>query len=363
MPGGMELKNEVLAGPACSLCGACLDWCPFIKNIEDRIAIAFDCVCQEGRCYSVCPRTMTDWEDLAAAFTGGEASDAGNVMEIWKARAAMPAAGKQDGGTVSALVETALATGLGSAALLTGSADGVTPEPKLVKLPEEVRQNAGSRFLSAPSFRKLIEAAKGGEKALTAVGRPCQIQALRKLQAAHPEQLGENVTAIGLFCMWSLSWRFQEAVARMAPGLKIKRITIPQHGVEVETDQGVLSIPTAEARGMVSPGCAYCLDMTAELADISVGALEAEPGWNTVLIRSPRGKALFERAVGNGAIEVMPYPMQEFERLKSASTGKKIRAAGAIQAAAGSGRIKPFVDLAKPVYQALGAAQEGQVNG
>lgn len=361
MPGGMELKNDVLAGQACSLCGACLDWCPFIKNIEDRIAIAFDCICQEGRCYKICPRTMTDWEEIGALFTEGESSDAGNVMEHWKVRALKPAAGRQDGGTVSALVETALSAVKGSVALLTG-ADGLIPKARLIRHPEETGLSAGSRFLSAPSFRKLAEASRTGTEMLTAVGRPCQIQALRKLQANKPDAFG-TVTAIGLFCMWSLSWRFKEVIERAVPSELVKRVTIPQHGIEVETDRGTFSIPTEEARTLTSPGCAFCLDMTAELADISVGALEIEAGWNTVLIRSRNGKDLFDKALTQGMIEAFPYPIEEFARLAGASRGKKARAVGAISAAAEAGRLKPFVDLTKSQYQAVMANQEGQVNG
>ncbi|MBP1761578.1 MAG: hypothetical protein H6Q64_1120, partial [Firmicutes bacterium] len=50
MPGGTELKNEVLTSSTCALCGACLDWCPYIANLEDHLVLRFDCNVTEGRC-------------------------------------------------------------------------------------------------------------------------------------------------------------------------------------------------------------------------------------------------------------------------------------------------------------------------
>ena len=65
----MQLKTEVLATSTCALCGACLDWCPYLKNLEDHLVLRFDCpVTEQGRCYSVCPRTFTDWQAINDRF-------------------------------------------------------------------------------------------------------------------------------------------------------------------------------------------------------------------------------------------------------------------------------------------------------
>ncbi|HPT69472.1 MAG TPA: hypothetical protein PKW50_04940, partial [Syntrophomonas sp.] len=68
MPGGTELKNEVLASSTCALCGACLDWCPYIANLEIPLDLRFDCNVAEGRCYSVCQRTFTEWQTISAKY-------------------------------------------------------------------------------------------------------------------------------------------------------------------------------------------------------------------------------------------------------------------------------------------------------
>lgn len=48
MPGGMDLKNEVFQSSTCALCGACLDWCPYIANMEDHLVMRFDCNVGKG---------------------------------------------------------------------------------------------------------------------------------------------------------------------------------------------------------------------------------------------------------------------------------------------------------------------------
>ncbi|MGE5396975.1 MAG: Coenzyme F420 hydrogenase/dehydrogenase, beta subunit C-terminal domain [Chitinophagales bacterium] len=366
MSGGYQLKTEVLSGPACSLCGACLDWCPYLKNIEDHLVMSFDCFTQDGRCYSGCPRTFTDWGKVSEQFLGTELenSDIGPVKSVYKVKGVKPPGGKQDGGTVSTLVKTVLNNKLAEAALITGSDDNLTPTAVLTDDLQEMEKAAGSRFLAAPSMRKLAEAKAKGIKSLVAVGRPCQVQALRKMQFNRPAETPENgVISIGLFCMWSLSWKFKAYLQQEWPGCKVERVAIPQHGLEVTTDQGVKLLATEKARKFIRPGCSYCWDMTSELADISVGAFEAESGWNTVLVRTAKGQELLDLAKNNGELVVEDYPAAELERLKQASFNKKARALKELQTAFENNRLVPFIDLQNACYQNVLARAEGKVNG
>lgn len=356
--GGIKLKTEVLDNGACALCGACLDWCPYLKNLEDHLVMAFDCTVEEGRCYAVCPRTFTNWGEITAKFMpASEASAIGHCDAVFKVKSAAPVDGQQDGGTVTALVKAALKNNI-EAALLTGSKDNITPQP-LIADEDTITTSAGSRFLAATSLRKLAEARAQGIKSLAVVGRPCQIQALRKIQMNRPQDLPvDGMIAIGLFCMWSLSWHFKDYIDKEWPGSNIKRVAIPRNGLEVTTDQGVKLIPVDKAREFIRPGCNYCLDMTSELADISVGALESEPGWNTVIIRTPGGRELFEKACSEGDLRVEPYPADELNRLRQAADSKKIRSLKTIRTTL----AKPFIDLGAGPYQEILSRAEGKVN-
>jgi coenzyme F420-reducing hydrogenase beta subunit len=66
--------------------------------------------------------------------------------------------------------------------------------------------------------------------------------------------------------------------------------------------------------------------MTAEFADISVGAAEGVAGWNTLIVRTDAGRELVEAAQAKGVIETQPLPEQNLAHLKEASLNKKKRA-------------------------------------
>jgi coenzyme F420 hydrogenase subunit beta len=69
--------------------------------------------------------------------------------------------------------------------------------------------------------------------------------------------------------------------------------------------------------------------MTSELSDISVGTVEGEQGWNTVIVRTARGEELLCRAESKGALETRVCPEERWVHLKEASILKKRRALSA----------------------------------
>jgi len=66
--------------------------------------------------------------------------------------------------------------------------------------------------------------------------------------------------------------------------------------------------------------------MTAEWADVSVGAYEGKPGWNTLIIRSERGEALVDEAVKQGCLAIDELPESSLAHLTEGSDGKRRRA-------------------------------------
>jgi len=272
-------------------------------------------------------------------------------VKVYRAKSLSSIPGQQDGGTVSALLKTALEEKLTDALLLTGSRDNMQPESFITNSLSYIEKAAGSKFLASPGFRKIMQAAQEGVKKLLVVGRPCQIQALRKMQVSQADQLKDmDIISIGLFCMWSLSWEFTNYLQNEYPGLTIKSMAIPRHGVEIMTNQGVKTIPTAKVREFIRPGCSYCLDMTSELADISVGAFEAEAGWNTLIVRNSSGTELVSKAVGNGLLHVEDYPENELQLLKSASFNKKARNLNSIKELIANDAINPPVNISQYDY-------------
>ena len=67
-----------------------------------------------------------------------------------------------------------------------------------------------------------------------------------------------------------------------------------------------LTIPIKEISDLAREDCEVCFDLTSESADISIGSIGAPSGWNAVLIRTSKGKELFEALIENDLIEAKP---------------------------------------------------------
>ena len=78
--------------------------------------------------------------------------------------------------------------------------------------------------------------------------------------------------------------------------------------------------------------CRYCIDSTAEFADLSVGAArfggecDEMCGWNQVIVRSQCGKDLIELAREKGMLEFREAPASALQDLKNAAAEKKRKA-------------------------------------
>jgi coenzyme F420 hydrogenase subunit beta len=95
--------------------------------------------------------------------------------------------------------------------------------------------------------------------------------------------------------------------------------------MRLETRDRIVEIPLAEIKPTIPPTCFICLDLTAELADISVGMLEGRPGWNTLIVRSEKGAQITEQAHRSGFLETEDYPKKNLEHLSKAAAAKKAR--------------------------------------
>ena len=170
--------------------------------------------------------------------------------------------------------------------------------------------------------------------ALGAVGRPCQVTALRKLQQ-QPGQAGDKVAlVIGLFCFWSLGPDFYRFLRQRGLG-GATAMDIPIDGVMVTTGEGIVGLATEEIRPFIKPACNLCYDPLAELGDVAVGSTEFDDSWNTLLVRSTVGKDLVNRAVGAGMLEVRPYPAERLPLLRRAVFNKRQRVLAALAAESG----------------------------
>ncbi len=389
-----ELVQEVLGSPLCVACGACASYCPYIVAREDRLAFVASCTKEEGRCYRHCPRSagLTDESlagdagyrgplgDVAATLIARSLVDATRVR-----RSALPT--PQHGGTVTAIVAHALRTGTIDAAIVTGwdvdttPRTGNTPETNrafewagapesggnsrfghmcasaitasvatvpagtrlmprtfLADTPEVVLSGAGSKFAVSPTVAVVNEALKRGYRRLGVVALPCQATALRKmLLSAPPETPAGIALIVGLFCTWSLGQRdWADLLARHVGDRTVRKVDIPPPPAQIMEVElaggGRVEIPLEEVRVAVRDACRFCMDMTSENADLSIGLVEGVAGWNTVLVRTEVGQSLMDSAQAAGVVEVGILEAGRLAHLAEASLGKKRRAIGEAEA-------------------------------
>lgn len=337
-----RLRERVLDGALCAACGACGALCPYLRFFEGRVVKLDPCDRMEGRCWAYCPRTEVDLDAIHRRLfgCGYEDVELGLVRRVLMARAADPKAREkaQTGGAVSALMGVALDEGIVNAAVLTRRDEKQAAQGCVVRSREAVLSCAGSSYVSGPTLEALNKGDFGENERIGLVGTPCQVLALAKMRVSELEKrtpIDQVAVVIGLFCTWALSHApFMAFLSERVNASRVRKLDItppPERLLKVQTDAGTLDIPLDEVRPFIRPTCGICADMTAELADVSVGTVEGLEGWNTVIVRSEGGEALLETAEGKGALETRPLPEANLAHLKEASLLKKKRALAALE--------------------------------
>jgi coenzyme F420 hydrogenase subunit beta len=291
------------------------------------------CPVTSSRCLSFCPRFDLDLDaasdQLHGVHYGGEPF--GEVRQVLVARStdAQVRSRAQYGGTVTTLVLAALEDGTIESAVLTRNQGGI-PRGVVASTPEEVLDCAGSSYLAAPTLEALNR--QHGEGQLGVVGTPCQLQAVATMAVspfAERSNAPRVTLRIGLFCTWALSYDFLSRLNQVASPDAVAKTDVPPPPAsvfEVHASGSRTTIPLEEVRTYIRPACDLCPDMTAELADISVGSAEGIEGWNTLLVRTEAGERLVEAALARGLLETGPLPQANCDHLAEAAMNKKRRA-------------------------------------
>ncbi len=312
--GPAELELEILKAGLCAGCGACLGLCPYFHVRKEKVVLFEPCGKTEGRCYEICPRAKLDLEDLNQKVFGKPREDfvLGTHQAIYLAQSASKSIrGKaQYGGAVTGLLSYALDKKIIDGAILTGySSDySLLPEPVLATTREQILACASSKYTSAPSLKILDSSLKQCKK-LAVVGRGCQVEALRKRMIVEPWISERVALVIGLFCMWALDYR--KIYSHLAGQMDVKtakKFDIPYNRFVVYTERGKKELDFEPIKGLRRATCDLCYDFTSELADLSVGSTEWKDDWNTLIVRTDRGKKLVEKAKSGRALKLEEFP-------------------------------------------------------
>lgn len=333
-----SIQDDVIAEKFCTRCGACLGMCPYWLPYKGKIVLRDICNLPDGRCYHFCPRKVVDLDNLSQTIFGTPYTwDAlGTVREVMIAQAKdAEIRGKgQYGGTATALILFAINEGIIDAAVLTKSQNNLLPEAAVISTREGVLDCTGSNYVATPTleaFNRGVRDANLGN--IGVVGTPCQVLALANMRCStfdDQNNIDKLKLVIGLFCTWALSYEsFAPFIAEKVAVPDIVKMDIPPppaNTFDIYTTSQRISLSLDEVREYILPACNYCIDMTAEFSDISVGAAEGINDWNTIIVRSERGNDLVRAAEAKGIIETGKLPSHMLDHLKEAALVKKKRA-------------------------------------
>jgi coenzyme F420 hydrogenase subunit beta len=221
----------------------------------------------------------------------------GPHMAMHRARLKAPRAGAQWTGITTRLAERLLETGAVDAvlAMAPDPEDRWKPMPVLVTEASGMAQVRGMRMGHAPLLALLEPARAMGHRRLAIIGIPCQVHALRALEA----ELGfEKIYVIGTPCSDNTTTeRFHQFLALLSD--RPETISYLEfradYRVELRFDDGThrlvpfLMLPISKLPGDFFPlTCRTCVDYTNALSDITVGYMGGE-GEQWLVVRNARG--------------------------------------------------------------------------
>ncbi len=224
----------------------------------------------------------------------------GPFRRMVRARLKAPRPGAQWTGITSRIAERLLEAGAVDAVLTMAPdpGDRWRPVPVLVTDARDMAACRGMRMGYAPLLALLEPAAARGFKRIGVVGIPCQVYALRALEA----ELGfERIYVIGTPCSDNTTTeRFHEFLALLAddPATITYLEFRADYRVELRFADGrtklvpFLKLPISKLPPDFFPlTCRTCVDYTNVLADITVGYMGGE-GEQWLLVRNTRGEEL-----------------------------------------------------------------------
>ena len=314
-------------------------------------------------CGRACQFIRPDYPGLETAVHGRPADPSnsdefffGPMLSMHRARLVPATPGAQWTGITTALAARLLETGAVDAVLtvMPDAADRWKPVPVIVTDPAELARCRGMRMGYAPTLALLEPARAAGHRRIAMIGIPCQVYALRALEA----ELGlERLYVIGTPCSdntttenFHIFLNLLDSKPQTVSYLEFRA----DFRVELRFDDGrpdriipFLQLPISQLPPDFFPiTCKTCVDYTNRLADITVGYMGGD-GDQWIIVRNQRGAELLSLLGSRLALR----PLTDRGKRKGAVTGfmkNTERAAGGLPLRRMPGWLRPVISFLQP---------------
>jgi coenzyme F420 hydrogenase subunit beta len=287
-------------------------WTPALAEPAPR-ALCTDCGLSRTplakACGRACQFLRPDYEGLERQVHGRARDPSrpdelhfGPFRRMLRAGLAEPREGAQWTGIASRLGERLLETGAVTAVLAMAAdpEDRWKPRPVLVTDARDMAACRGMKMGFAPLLALLEPAAAAGHRRIAVIGIPCQVHALRAIEA----ELGlERIYVIGTPCSdnttTAMFHRFLDLLDPDPASITYLEFRADFHVELRHADGRVRTIPFLQLPISKLPDdffpltCRTCVDYTNVLADITVGYMGGT-GAQWLLVRNARGEELLD---------------------------------------------------------------------
>ncbi len=335
-----RLQQEVWALDRCSGCGVCVAACskevlywdeqqhPLLEEREKALGLSHiklrTCEVCEKFCELSCPRlvdrTPMEPRTMVSARSAGvvQSGAPNDVIQVL-------------------LVAARSADLIDGVIMLDMDPWTLEPVARVATTVDEIVSSVGMQYLWAPVLSALNEAVfELGLTKLAIVGSPCVAEGARRLISAEHERLWPYRQAIRLtIASFCTGVYMPDMVTELLErGMGISRHQI--RGLTTSVTDGIMTvtlwdgtertIPLTDVEPFTRHGCGSCDDYLGESADIAVGTVGAQPGYATLIVRTPAGEVFVQNARNFGLLETIP---QVDEAALNAAKAEKDRRARA----------------------------------
>lgn len=204
----------------------------------------------------------------------------------------------QDGGVATSLLLKGLKEDQFEEVIAVKNIKGYNAKVVASKNPEEIIETKGTKYLKVNVSSKLHELIKQGKRKIAVVCTPCEAKAVRKLEAELKKKYSElEITIIGLFCLEAFRELDLRNQVRNRFNVNIDdtdKIEVRKGKFIVRFNEKEFNCKISELAGAVEKSCLICSDFSSNYADISVGSAGSQMGYSTVIVRSDKGKKIFD---------------------------------------------------------------------